>query len=276
VVASEGIYYRPGEYTPSGRKHAAGYQDVSGFFRLDPKTKAVRAVASVALCEHGQVEGAEFAQASIQIAAAMSSGEANEQLHTYLRELLEVGDDATAEDLLAGLEALVRSKNTVPEPTNPNPKAKPMTDDEKAAMAAQSKQISDLAASVTQLNSTVTSMAASQQVSQHNAAVEHELTVAASMGKVVPAGLKAKGADGKYISTAEMVKEVMAAIPQTVSTEFSSPGTVPTVASAAATEARDLQICASLGLKPEEFKKECPLKSGMPHGDLAKKLSTAA
>jgi hypothetical protein len=274
VVAGEGLFYVPGEYTPSGAKHAASYQDVSGVFRLDPKTKAVIAVRSVALCEHGQVEGAEFIQASI--AAAMAApDDSHEQILTYARDLLDLGDDSTADDVVTGMEALVRQKNTVSKPsTKPNTTMDP---DIKAAFDAQAELNKQLTANLTTISTSLKQLTETHAASQHNAAVEAEFLAASRAGKKVPDTLKKKDDAGRYLTSADVVKEVCAALPVTVETQFTTPGTVVSAGAVQANEQRDSLIIASLGIDPKNWKSGVPVQAGLePKGAAAQRIAAAA
>ncbi len=285
VVPGEGIYYSPGDYTPSGKQHAAGYQDLSGVFIVNKKTREVMAITSVSLCEHGQVEGAEFKQAALAIAAAMQQGETvMEQILTHLRDLLDISEDAKPEDINASLEALVRQKNTATKPTQDPAKDKPETQTQSAAMDADLKALLDaqaetnktLTAGLTNLSASVAALMAGQQAAAHNAAVELELTAAIQAGKVVPEDLKKKDDKGQYVIGASMIKTVVDALPVTVQTEFAThAGVVSPVGKAAADQAT-AQVCAAMGLAKEVFDKGHGLQAGTPHGDEARKLTAAA
>jgi hypothetical protein len=286
VVEGKGLYYVPSKYTPSGKMHAASYADVSGFFAVDTTTNEVLAVHSVALCQHGCIEGAEFDQA---IAAAMlSAGGASaevDEILTFARELLGLGEDATATDVRAELEKQVRAMNapepstTPKKPTSPPTKSKAMSEDNKdKEMDDLKKQVASLATTMGDLTKNVGTIAASLQTNTHNSAVEEQFRAASLAGKVVPDELKKKSEDGRYKFDADAVKSIMASIPQTVATEFTTNGSpvLPTAMQENSAD-RDKQICASMGISEEAWKKGHGLINGAePHGESKKQLATAA
>lgn len=287
VVAGEGLYYLPGDYTPSGKKYAASYQDVSGYFFLDPQTNEVIAVRSVALCEHGDVEGAEFMQA---IAAAAMMGELPEAVTlamTHARDLLEMDEESSAEDIAEGLEALVREKNQpTPKPkppagtragqanpSNPNTQVKAMADENNNEDLK--KQVTDLTSTVNTLAASVTQLVTHQGVEVHNKAVDAVLAAAVSEGKVVPDELKKKDDGGKYVIAASSLEAVVKVLPVTQATEFTTPAHVAAAATATATAEKE--VAATLGISEETWKKGTPIAAGnQPHGELAKKIAAAA
>jgi hypothetical protein len=271
VVENEGLYYLPKNYTPSGKTHAANYPDVSGLFIVDATTREVIGVPSVALVQHGDVAGAVFNQALA--ASALGIGSADAEVMTFARELLELGEDATPEDVSAGLESLVRAKNT------PDPKLKTKTTTmEKTEPTETDKRIEALTTTVTQLATTVTTLVQGNQVAAHNQAVDAVFSVAASQGKKVPEGLKAKNEAGQYVIAASTAQEVLAAIPQTESVEFLTPEYL--AASAGVNrmqQGAENQVMLALGITEEVWKKGTPLVAGnTPHGELAKAIALKA
>ena len=70
IVPNDGVYLSALDYTPSGREFAPNYQDVSAVCYLDAE-KNLLFVRSVALTQHGDVAGMEFAE-SIAASAVFS------------------------------------------------------------------------------------------------------------------------------------------------------------------------------------------------------------
>lgn len=315
VVKGKGLYYLPSSYTPSGEANARNYPDVSGLFIVDKSTNEVIAVHSVALCQHGMVEGAEFKQAASLMGAAAPGANnyapylASENVQAVLdmaRDLLELGTDAKPEDITAGLEAMVRVKNApvkLPEPepdgdedgedtdddgdgtpaTDPNlrtqathnPNTKPNT-----TMADKPNdtdaRIDKLTATVEKLVTNQESLAASQATTQHNAELESVVAAAIAQGKKIPESLRAKDDAGKYKFAASDAKNILDLIPATEPVTFTTPAHVAagTVQQTASDEA---QIAASLGIKPEDLKKEVGVKHGnQPLPGTEKKFGVAA
>jgi len=266
VVQDQGIFYRVDKYTPSGKRHAASYPDVSGFFILDPKTREVIAVHSVALTQHGDVQGATFDEALAATAINASGGytadETTEQVLDHCRELLGFDSESLPADIAAGLSELIRAKNTVPKS---NTKTAMQTDQEKLAAAIASTAelkdlVTSLATSVKTLNNTI-------QTGQHNAAVEAEFTIAASAGKKIPDSLRTKDAAGQYVITSSTAKDVLAAIPATEAVEFNTPEFIAANAgrfSMGTTEGAEAQVAIALGIKPEDLKKDLIVHGNAP------------
>jgi len=61
IVPGEGVFLSAVSYTPAGQKHAANYADVSAVAHLDDAGRLLY-VSSVALTQHGDVAGMEFAE----------------------------------------------------------------------------------------------------------------------------------------------------------------------------------------------------------------------
>ncbi len=152
-----------------------------------------------------------------------------------------------------------------------------MSDENKDTEVSELKKtVTSLATSVGELTKSVGTIATSLQTTNHNSAVEEEFRVAASVGKVVPDGLKKKDDAGKYKHDAETVKDIMASIPVTVATQFTTNGApVQTQASKDQEADRDKAICASMGISKEAWDKGHGLIAGSAHGE-AQKLVTAA
>lgn len=273
VVEGEGLFYIPGEYTPSGQQHASSYQDVSGYFMLDPKTREVVAVKSVALCEHGDVAGAEFIEAAIAAAAIGEMPEEIFNILTFAKDLLELEDDADAEDIAEGLEALLREKNQVSPKSNT--KSNTMDAETKAAIDKLAEQNNEVSKQIASLTTSLTSLVATQTVNQHNQEVEAVLAAAVNEGKVVPDSIKAKDDSGRYVLTASAIADVVKAIPATEPVDFSTPTHVAAAQKHQVASA-EKEVALALGLTDEAMKKDTPMRRGnAPQGQLARALATA-
>ncbi len=294
VVSGQGVYYVADKYTPAGITSAAGYPDVSGFFILDPATREVIGVHSVALCQHGEVPGAEFVEA---IAAAMQAfqleGDADVQsVLSFARELCALGEDATPADLAEALEQMVRAQNpetdleveqTETEPEQPmntttTPTIVPKTG--AAAATAENDRLTRLETVVGSIATSMEKLVADNTIAAHNRDVEGELTLAASQGKKIPEGLKKKDQQGRYTLDAPQVKEIIAAIPVTESVNFTTPemlalGQRPGLGQA--DKQAETAICAAIGVKLESFEKGVPIIHGnQPMAGTEKKFTAAA
>lgn len=273
VVENEGLYYLPGEYTPSGKQHASSYQDVSGYFMLDPRTREVIAVKSVALCEHGDVAGAEFVEAAIAAAALGELPEEVINVLTFAKDLLELEDDADAEDIADGLEALLREKNQITQPTQ---KLKSTMDAEtKNAIDKLTEQNVETNKQIASLATSLTSLVATQTLNQHNQEVDAVLAAAVQEGKVVPDSLKQKDASGRYVLAASTIGDVVKSIPATEPVEFTTPAHLA-AAVKSQTNSATKEVALALGITNEAMQKGTPMVHGnQPMGQLAKTLATA-
>ena len=123
AVEGDGVYITMSSWTPDGEKMAANYADVSAGAVTDKEGNLV-AVASVALCRAGAVDGMDFVEAPLSggISSALS-GIINQEAGTepgppgkkkgqqamdykaLLLKLLGLGEDATDEAIQAALDA---------------------------------------------------------------------------------------------------------------------------------------------------------------------------
>lgn len=275
VVPGEGVFYCAVDYTATGKEFAANYTDVSGVFWTNAKGEVLY-VSSVALCQNGAIAGKEFTQAEALAASVMHAlaasmegmgGEGDGSLVQAARDFLNFDETAQPEDLARALAALTRQRNREAEAraqeaipskpaTNPNPQHDKTME--------PTEQIKALAASVTALAEgqkkildRIEADDKSRAVAAHNAGVETAIAAAVQAGKVVPAGVKAKDAEGRYKLTADEAGEILKDIAATVQTQFTQntakPGGSVTVNQGAASD--EAAVMASMGISEDAWKK---------------------
>lgn len=238
AVEGDGVYITMSSWTPEGEKMAANYADVSAGAVTDKEGNLV-AVASVALCRAGAVDGMDFVEAPLSggISSALSgiinNNQKGQQAMDYkalLLKLLGLGEDATDEAIQAALDAAGK---------------KPTQEEQDAALSAAVKAAVEEA--VKPINEKVAALSA--------AAEAHEkadlIAEAAREGKVI-----ALGADAIGKITVEDLKATIAKTPVTVPLNAKTPtnlaggdarhpGEVPE-------ELR--QIALNCGVSPDIFK----------------------
>jgi len=238
AVEGDGVYITMSSWTPEGEKMAANYADVSAGAVTDKDGNLI-AVASVALCRAGAVEGMDFVEAPLSggVSSALSgiinnppslqtelrrTSKKGQQAMDYkalLLKLLGLGEDATDEAIQAAFDAAGK---------------KPTQEEQDAALSAAVKEA--VAEAVKPIEEKVATLSA--------AAVAHEkadlIAEAAREGKVI-----ALGADAIGKITVEDLKATIAKTPVNM-TETPSAGEVPE-------ELR--QIALNCGVDPEIFKK---------------------
>jgi len=238
AVEGDGVYITMSSWTPEGEKMAANYADVSAGAVTDKEGNLV-AVASVALCRAGAVDGMDFVEAPLSggISSALSgiinNNQKGQQAMDYkalLLKLLGLGEDATDEAIRAALDAAGK---------------KPTQEEQDAALSAAVKAAVEEA--VKPINEKVAALSA--------AAEAHEkadlIAEAAREGKVI-----ALGADAIGKITVEDLKATIAKTPVTVPLNAKTPtnlaggdarhpGEVPE-------ELR--QIALNCGVSPDIFK----------------------
>lgn len=116
VVENDGAYLNIESYTPSGEENAANYCDVSAGVYRDENGEVI-AIHSVALCRNGAVEGMEFKQVALSVAAPVEQPEKAEGKmdKAKLIALLKLPETATEEEIQAALEALVKKGEEPPD-----------------------------------------------------------------------------------------------------------------------------------------------------------------
>ena len=248
AVEGEGVFITMSSWTPDGEKMAANYADVSAGAVTDDDGNLI-AVASVALCRTGAVDGMDFVEAplsggvssalsgiinqegGLKPAAPIQKGTAMDY-KALLLKALGLGEDATDEAIQAALAEKFEKK--------------PTEEEQKAALhAIVAKEVAE---AFKPIEEKVAALSA--------AAVAHEkadlIAEAAREGKVI-----ALGADAIGKITVEDLKATIAKTPVTVPLNAKTPtnlaggdarhpGEVPE-------ELR--QIALNCGVDPEIFKK---------------------
>lgn len=251
AVEGDGVYITMSSWTPEGEKMAANYADVSAGAVTDKEGNLV-AVASVALCRAGAVDGMDFVEAPLSgsVSSALSgiidnnppapqsgSGAANQKgqqamdYKALLLKALGLGEDATDEAIQAALDAAKA--------------ARPGTEKDDAAISAAVKAA--VAEAVKPINEKVAALSA--------AAEAHEkadlIAEAAREGKVI-----ALGADAVGKITVEDLKATIAKTPVTVPLSAKTPGRLAGDGSPHQEVPEELrQIALNCGVSPEIFKK---------------------
>ena len=237
AVEGDGVYITMSSWTPDGEKMAANYADVSAGAVTDKEGNLV-AVASVALCRAGAVDGMDFVEAPLSggISSALSgiinNNQKGQQAMDYkalLLKLLGLGEDATDEAIQAALDAAGK---------------KPTQEEQDAALSAAVKAA--VAEAVKPINEKVAALSA--------AAEAHEkadlIAEAAREGKVI-----ALGADAIGKITVEDLKATIAKTPVTVPLNAKTPSGLKPAAPIDEVPEELRQIALNCGVDPEIFKK---------------------
>ena len=237
AVEGDGVYITMSSWTPEGEKMAANYADVSAGAVTDKEGNLV-AVASVALCRAGAVDGMDFVEAPLSggISSALSgiinNNQKGQQAMDYkalLLKLLGLGEDATDEAIQAALDAAGK---------------KPTQEEQDAALSAAVKAA--VAEAVKPINEKVAALSA--------AAEAHEkadlIAEAAREGKVI-----ALGADAIGKITVEDLKATIAKTPVTVPLNAKTPTNMKETAAEGEVPEELRQIALNCGVDPDIFKK---------------------
>ena len=249
AVEGDGVYITMSSWTPDGEKMAANYADVSAGAVTDKEGNLV-AVASVALCRAGAVDGMDFVEAPLSggVSSALSgiinnnppapqsgSGAANQKgqqamdYKSLLLKLLGLGEDATDEAIQAALDAAGK---------------KPTQEEQDAALSAAVNAA--VAEAVKPINEKVAALSA--------AAEAHEkadlIAEAAREGKVI-----ALGADAVGKITVEDLKATIAKTPVTVPLNAKTPANMKEKTAEGEVPEELRQIALNCGVSPEIFKK---------------------
>ena len=247
AVEGDGVYITMSSWTPDGEKMAANYADVSAGAVTDKEGNLV-AVASVALCRAGAVDGMDFVEAPLSgdVSSALS-GIINNNQNAYanskrttsskgnamdykalLLKLLGLGEDATDEAIQAALDAAGK---------------KPTQEEQDAALSAAVKTA--VAEAVKPIEEKVAALSA--------AAVAHEkadlIAEAAREGKVI-----ALGADAIGKITVEDLKATIAKTPVTVPLNAKTPTNMKEKAAEGDVPEELRQIALNCGVSPDIFK----------------------
>ena len=237
AVEGEGVFITMSSWTPDGEKMAANYADVSAGAVTDDDGNLI-AVASVALCRTGAVDGMDFVEAPLSggVSSALSGIINNNQkgnamdYKALLLKALGLGEDATDEAIQAALAEKFEKK--------------PTEEEQKAALSAAVKTA--VAEAVKPIEEKVAALSA--------AAVAHEkadlIAEAAREGKVI-----ALGADAIGKITVEDLKATIAKTPVTVPLNAKTPANMKENPPAGEVSEEFRQIALNCGVSPEIFKK---------------------
>ena len=247
AVEGEGVFITMSSWTPDGEKMAANYADVSAGAVTDKDGNLI-AVASVALCRTGSVDGMDFVEAPLSgsVSSALSGiinqGDGHRgpppqkkgnamDYKTLLLKALGLGEDATDEAIQAALETAKA--------------ARPDTEEAKAALSAAVKEA--VAEAVKPIEEKVAALSAS--------AVRHEkqdlIAEAAREGKVI-----ALGADAIEKLSVEDLKATIEKTAVTVPLNAKTPANLAGGDARHADEVPEefRQIALNCGVDPEIFK----------------------
>ena len=242
VIEGKGVYLTMSAWTPEGERNAVNFADVSAGAVTD-KDGNVVAVASVALCRAGAVDGMDFVEAPLSgdVSSAISGiinnsknqkGQAMD-FKALLIKSLGLGDDATDEAIQAALAKALEKK------PDENQEAR------QAAMSAAVK------AAVAEAGNPIKVQVAALSA----AAVDHEkralIAEAAREGKVV-----ALSADALAKLSVEDLKATIAKTAVTVPLSAKTPATVKETAPSGEVPEEFKKIAMNCGVSPEIFKKK--------------------
>ena len=246
AVEGEGVFITMSSWTPDGEKMAANYADVSAGAVTDKEGNLI-AVASVALCRTGSVDGMDFVEAPLSgsVSSALSGiinqGDGHRgpppqkkgnamDYKTLLLKALGLGEDATDEAIQAALAKVAEKK--------------PTEEEQKAALHAAVKEA--VAEAVKPIEEKVVALSA--------AAARHEkadlIAEAAREGKVI-----ALSADAIGKITVDDLKATIEKTPVTVPLNAKTPGHMKETPPAGEVSEEFRQIALNCGVDPEIFKK---------------------
>ena len=246
AVEGEGVFITMSSWTPDGEKMAANYADVSAGAVTDDDGNLI-AVASVALCRTGAVDGMDFVEAplsggvssalsgiinqegGLKPAAPIQKGTAMDY-KALLLKALGLGEDATDEAIQAALAEKFEKK--------------PTEEEQKAALhAIVAKEVAE---AFKPIEEKVAALSA--------AAVAHEkadlIAEAAREGKVI-----ALGADAIGKITVEDLKATIEKTPVTVPLNAKTPTNMKEKTAEGEVPEEFRQIALNCGVSPEIFKK---------------------
>jgi len=236
AVEGDGVYITMSSWTQDGERMAANYADVSAGAVTDDDGNLI-AVASVALCRTGAVDGMDFVEAPLSggVSSALSGiinnndqkGKAMDY-KALLLKTLGLGEDATDEAIQAAVAKVAEKK----------------PEEDAAALSAAVKTA--VAEAVKPIEEKVAALSA--------AAVAHEkadlIAEAAREGKVV-----ALSADAIGKITVEDLKATIAKTPVTVPLNAKTPANMKENPPAGEVSEEFRQIALNCGVSPEIFKK---------------------
>ncbi len=238
AVEGDGVYLTMSSWTPEGERMAVNFADVSAGAVTD-KDGNVVAIASVALCRAGAVDGMDFVEAPLSggVSSALSgiinNNQKGQQAMDYkalLLKLLGLGEDATDEAIQAALDAAGK---------------KPTQEEQNAALSAAVKAA--VAEAVKPINEKVAALSA--------AAVAHEkadlVAEAAREGKVI-----ALSADALAKLSVEDLKATIAKTAVTVPLNAKTPANIKEKTSEGDVPEEFRRIALNCGVSPDIFKKQ--------------------
>jgi phage I-like protein len=247
AVEGEGVFITMTSWTPEGEKMAVNYADVSAGAVTDKEGNLV-AVASVALCRAGAVDGMDFVEAPLSgdVSSALSGiinnnqkkGKQDMDYKAMLLKLLGLGEDATDEAIQAALDAFGKKPKGGEQGTGNGEQDAALSAAVKAAVAEAVKPIEEKVAALSA------------------AAENHEkqdlLGEAAREGKVVALGADALA----KISVADL-KATIEKTPVTVPLSARTPGNLREQGTGNGEQVSEemRQIALNCGVSPDIFKK---------------------
>ena len=245
AVEDDGVYITMSSWTPDGEKMAANYADVSAGAVTDKDGNLI-AVASVALCRAGAVDGMDFVEAPLSggVSSALSGiinqGDGHRgpppqkkgnamDYKTLLLKALGLGEDATDEAIQAACAEKFEKK--------------PTEEEQKAALhAIVAKEVAE---AFKPIEEKVAALSA--------AAVAHEkadlIAAAAREGKVIALGAAAIGK-----ITVEDLKATIEKTPVTVPLNAKTPSGLKPAAPIDEVPEELRQIALNCGVSPDIFK----------------------
>ena len=243
AVEGEGVFITMSSWTPDGEKMAANYADVSAGAVTDKEGNLI-AVASVALCRTGSVDGMDFVEAPLSgsVSSALSGiinqGDGHRgpppqkkgnamDYKTLLLKALGLGEDATDEAIQAAFAKVAEKK----------------PEEDAAALSAAVKEA--VAEAVKPIEEKVAALSA--------AAEAHEkadlIAEAAREGKVI-----ALSADAIGKITVDDLKTTIEKTPVTVPLNARTPANMKETPPAGEVSEEFRQIALNCGVDPEIFK----------------------
>lgn len=239
VVEGKGVYLTMSSWTPEGERMAVNFADVSAGAVTD-KDGNVVAIASVALCRAGAVDGMDFVEAPLSggVSSALSGIINTNQkgmamdYKALLLESLGLGEDATDEAIEAALvQALER---------------KPEEDEDKKARMAEAVKAA-VAEAVKPIEEKVAALSAAAEAHEKQDLVSE----AAREGKVI-----ALGADALAKLSVDDLKATIAKTAVTVPLSAKTPENLKEAACAQEVSEEQRKIALNCGVSPDIYKKQ--------------------
>ena len=257
AVEGDGVYITMSSWTPEGEKMAVNFADVSAGAVTDKEGNLV-AVASVALCRAGAVDGMDFVEAPLSgdVSSALSgiinnqTGLASQAIKTsqkgqqamdykaLLLKTLGLGEDATDEAIQAAFAKAAEKK--------PKDAGEPGTGngERDAALSAAVKEA--VAEAVKPIEAKVAALSAAAEAHEK----QDLLNEAAREGKVI-----ALGADALEKLSVDDLKATIAKTAVTVPLSARTPTSIKDNAQSGEVPEEFRQIALNCGVSPEIFKK---------------------